>query len=429
MARAQGRKGGAVTVVLADDEPHVVDYLETVLSMEGFVVVGTAADADGAVKLAHHLEPDVVLLDLHMPGGGLSAAQLIGSLDPETRIVIVSADADEPDVLPLLRSGIDGYVVKGCSPDQLAEAIHSVVAGHSYLAPAINKVAMEALTSRLHAEDRAVLNRDRERARISDLITACRFQMVHQPIIDLADGSPMAVEALARFTALPIQTPDVWFDEAERVGLRVPLELATASAALSELARLADPIAMTINISPAVALSGRLGEVLLGRPLRRVVLELTEHTAVTDYGALIAALAPWRRAGVRLAVDDAGGGYASFAHILAMEPDFIKLDVGITRDIEVHRSRRALARALVGFAAEVGADVIAEGMETTAQLEVIKEMGTPFAQGFHLGRPRSLDEQPHLLVPDDRREANEADGTMDLRTPSDAEGTARSRQR
>ena len=97
------RERRAATVIVADDEPHVVDYLCTLLEMEGFVVVGTAADADGVVQLAHRLEPDVALLDLRMPGGGLEAARLIGSLSSTTKIVIFSSAADESDLIPLLR--------------------------------------------------------------------------------------------------------------------------------------------------------------------------------------------------------------------------------------------------------------------------------------------------------------------------------------
>ena len=122
-------------MVVADDEPHVVDYLSTLLEMEGFVVVGTAADADGVVQLAHRLEPDVALLDLRMPGGGLEAARLIGSLSSTTKIVIFSSAADESDLIPLLRAGIDGYVVKGSPPERLVEAINAALAGDGYLAP------------------------------------------------------------------------------------------------------------------------------------------------------------------------------------------------------------------------------------------------------------------------------------------------------
>lgn len=102
----------------------------------------------------------------------------------------------------------------------------------------------------------------------------------------------------------------------------------------------------------------------------------------------------------RLAVDDAGSGYASFAHILSLHPDYIKFDVSLTRDIHLDHSRQALARALVGFATELDVGVIAEGIETEEQLRVVAALGIPYAQGFHLGRPRPLVEQPHLLAQD-----------------------------
>lgn len=398
MPMEAGPPGRAISVVVADDEPHVVEYLRTVLHLEGFDVAGTASDADGAVQMTHHLRPDVVLLDLHMPGGGISAAQLIGSLSPDTRIVIFSAEADEPDVMPLLQSGIDGYVVKGAPPDRLAEAIRAAVIGNKYLAPEVNRIALDALTTRLDAEQHETLQRQRERERITDVISHTRFVTVLQPILDLRTGRPMAVEALTRFTALPSRPPDEWLAEAERVGMRVPLELAIASVGLAELPSLPAELSLTVNISPASAVSGRLGEVLLGAPLDRIILELTEHSPVADYGALNAALAPWRAGGARLAVDDAGGGYASFAHILSMKPEFIKFDVSLTRDIHLDRPRQALARALVGFANEMDVGVIAEGVETAAQLEMIVDLGTPYAQGFHLGRPRPLGEQVELLT-------------------------------
>lgn len=367
------------------------------LRLEGFDVAGSASDADGAVQLAYRLRPDVALLDLQMPGGGLSAARLIGSLSPETRILIFSADADGADVVPLLRSGIDGYVIKGCTPDRLAEAIRSVASGGSYMAPEVNRVAMDELAARLHHEEQDVLRSNRQRDRIADTIASAAFTVVVQPIVDLADGRVHAVEALTRFHGPSARTPDAWFAEAEEVGLRATLELAVASTALGHLRRLRDDVSIMINLSPSTAASGRLVEVLTGMPLDRVVLELTEHAPVTDYHALAAALLPWRSMGARLAVDDAGGGYASFAHVLNLEPDLIKLDNTLTYEIHTDVHRQALARALVGFARELDIEVIAEGVEGAAELEVLRELGAHHAQGFHLGRARPLDEQPHLV--------------------------------
>jgi EAL domain-containing protein (putative c-di-GMP-specific phosphodiesterase class I) len=391
--------GRAISVLVADDEPHVVAYLEAVLQLEGFDVAGTANDVDSAVQAVHHLHPDVVLLDLRMPGGGINAAQLIGSLSPTTRIVIFSATAEEPEILPLLRSEIDGFVIKGATPERIAEAIRSAVAGDKDLAPEVNRVAISALTARLHDEQTAVLQSQRERDRVGDVIATRRFVAVHQPILELGTGATVAIEALSRFTAVPRRTPEEWFAEADRAGMRVSLELSTASAALEDLPRLRDGLVMSINISPIAAVSGRLGEILHDVPLGRIVLELTEHAPVTDYGVLNAALAPWRERGARLAVDDAGSGYASFAHILSLQPDYIKFDVSLTREIHLDRSRQALARALVGFASELGVGVIAEGIETEEQLRVVSTLGIEYAQGFHLGRPRLLVEQPELLAP------------------------------
>jgi EAL domain-containing protein (putative c-di-GMP-specific phosphodiesterase class I)/CheY-like chemotaxis protein len=393
--------GRAISIVVADDEPHVVAYLEAVLHTSGFVVAGTAADADGAVQAVHHLEPDVVLLDLHMPGGGLEAARLIGAVRPGTRIVIFSAAVDE--VLPLLRSGVDGYVVKGSHPDQLVEAIRSAMTGGKYLAPQAGRVAVDELRSRLDAEEREALRHRRVRDRLAATIADQRFSVVVQPMVDLgtdpAAGSPtVAVEALARFPDPPLRPPDEWFADADEAGLRVPLELAAAGVALGLLPALRSDLCLAINVGPATVLSGRLPEILTGRPLDRVILEVTEHAVIGDYRSFDAVLAPWRTAGLRVAVDDAGGGYASFAHILSLSPDIIKVEASITQDIQLDKRRQAMARALVGFARELDLIVVAEGVETAGDLEVLQAMGVHWAQGFHVGRPRALAEQPELCA-------------------------------
>jgi EAL domain-containing protein (putative c-di-GMP-specific phosphodiesterase class I)/CheY-like chemotaxis protein len=374
----QGAQG--IRVVIADDEPHVVSYVRAVLELDDFEVVGSAVDADGAVRLTDELQPDVVILDLHMPGGGLSAAQLIGPLCPNTRVVVFSAES------------------KGCTPEELIGAIRAVVAGGTFLSPQVGRVAIGALTNRLHAEQLVELREDRRRSRIYDTIASRRFRTVLQPIVSVADGSAHAAEALTRFHGEPSRPPDAWFKEAEEIGLQVPLELATASSALAEVGRLRADLRVTVNLSPNTVLSPRLAEIFTAAPLDRVIIELTEHEPVTDYAAVAAALAPWRSKGARLAVDDAGGGYASFSHILNLAPEYIKLDVNLTAAIHQDRQRQALARAVIGFAREMGVAVIAEAVETSVQLQALHDLGTHFVQGYHVGRPLPLDEQPELMA-------------------------------
>jgi hypothetical protein len=125
-------------------------------------------------------------------------------------------------------------------------------------------------------------------------------------------------------------------------------------------------------------------------PTERLVLELTEHAPVTNYGLTRQALDTLRAAGVRLAVDDAGAGYATFRHVLRLRPDIIKMDMSITQHINEDPARLALATALVIFAGEIGAVVIAEGAETHSELAALHSAGVSRAQGFALARPQSL---------------------------------------
>ncbi len=122
----------------------------------------------------------------------------------------------------------------------------------------------------------------------------------------------------------------------------------------------------------------------------RVVVEMTEHAPVHDYDALTAALDPMRERGVRVAVDDAGAGFASLRHILLLRPDYIKLDISLCRGVGEDDARRAMARALVGFASETGSTVIAEGLESPADVAALRLLDVPLGQGYELGRPAPL---------------------------------------
>lgn len=118
-----------------------------------------------------------------------------------------------------------------------------------------------------------------------------------------------------------------------------------------------------------------------------MVLELTERLEVPEYGPLIAALAPLRERGLRIAVDDAGSGFASMRHVLHVRPDIIKMDRSLISGIADSRGQRALGAALVEFARRIGATLVAEGIETQAELAAVTGLGMAGGQGYLLGRP------------------------------------------
>ena len=226
--------------------------------------------------------------------------------------------------------------------------------------------------------------------RITGVIAGDGLSVAFQPIVDIDLGRTIGFEALSRFSGPPEQGPDVWFAEAATVGPVADLELAAVGRSLQDAAGLPDGVYVALNVSPETVLSGRLDPVLEHAAGSRMVLEITEHSAIDAYGRLRAALAPLRQRGVRVAVDDAGAGYASFRHILRLRPEIIKLDMTLTRNIHRDRSRRALASALIAFAGETGSAIVAEGVETAAELATLRDLGVTLAQGYHLGRPAPL---------------------------------------
>lgn len=226
--------------------------------------------------------------------------------------------------------------------------------------------------------------------RIQGVLSERAFSVVYQPIVYLLENRIVGYEALARFSAQPMRSPDLWFAEASSVGLGVALEVALIEEALKGFQFLPEGVYMSLNVSPATVLSGALTPVLEGQPLERLMLEVTEHESITDYGIIADALESLRKKGLRIAVDDAGAGYASFRHILKLKPDVIKLDGSLIRDIDADTNCRALASALVRFAEQTDSKVVAECIETEEELAVLRALKVTKAQGYLLGRPMAI---------------------------------------
>jgi EAL domain-containing protein (putative c-di-GMP-specific phosphodiesterase class I) len=217
-------------------------------------------------------------------------------------------------------------------------------------------------------------------------------RIVYQPIYSLAKGTIVGVEALSRFDVEPRRSPDVWFNMARDAGVGADLELHAIENALRALEHLPRGVSLSLNSSPELIVSGRLAAALKVADLSQIILEITEHAAVTDYDALFQALVPLRARGARLAIDDAGAGYASMRHILNLKADVIKLDMSLTRGIDTDSSRRALAKGLIAFAHEIGSIIVAEGVETEAEYSTLEAIKADKVQGYLLGKPQALDE-------------------------------------
>jgi EAL domain-containing protein (putative c-di-GMP-specific phosphodiesterase class I) len=226
------------------------------------------------------------------------------------------------------------------------------------------------------------------RRAVQDVLDNRAVRMVFQPIVRLSDQVTTGFEALARFDAF--SGPDRAFAAASLCGLGVQLEHLALGRALERLPDLPVDAYLAVNLSSEALLDGEVRDTLLAHAGSRLTVEITEHTQVSDYDLLTGTLAALRRAGVRLSVDDAGAGYASLQHVLRLRPDLIKLDISLVRDIDTDPVKGALAGCLNDFAGQIGAGLIAEGIETAAELDRLTAVGVAYGQGYHLARPAAL---------------------------------------
>ena len=385
---------GLTRVMIADDDANIREALRELLESEsGIEVVAVAADAEEAVAAAVRVHPDVAILDVKMPGGGgPRAARGILAESPATRIVALSAYGDRASILEMLSAGATAYLVKGSMPEEVTQTIQRVLRGESAFSPDVASTVVRELSEQLAGKEETEARSARVLTRIQAVIEHGGIRPVYQPIVDLVKGRVTGVEALSRFdSGMPLQ----WFEEAAGVGLREELESSALAMSLAGFPALPSDAYLSLNLSPSTVLRRDVVRLLGAVPLDRIVIEMTEHAPVGDYEALNRALAPLRHAGVRVAVDDAGAGFASLRHILLLVPDIIKLDISLTRGIDTDRPRRALSCALVAFARETSTTIVAEGIETKAELGTLREIGVAEGQGYLIARPMPppIDEQ------------------------------------
>lgn len=381
------------TVLVVDDDAVIVMLVERLLLAAGVGTVKGLTDSTQAVRTFLDLQPDLVMLDVHMPvADGLCVLEQLREAVPHDRflpVLMLTGDSGSEVRDKALAAGAKDFVKKPFDPTEVVlrarnlietRALHESVREH-------NASLRRELDERTKKEAMERAEYVVRRRRVERLLTDDAIGVVFQPITDLASDVVVGVEALARFASEPRRPPNEWFAEATEVGLGTELELAAVRSALSAVDRFSPEVFVSVNVSPATVLVPEFIDLLGGEPLARIVLELTEHHRIDCYERLLEVLDGLRSRGVRIAVDDAGAGYAGLQHILRLRPDVLKLDLDLIRDIDKDPARRALASALVRFAADIGSMIIAEGVETLEELETIRALGVPCAQGYLLGRP------------------------------------------
>lgn len=224
-------------------------------------------------------------------------------------------------------------------------------------------------------------------ADIMRLVETASLGVAYQPIFDTRGGHCLGVEALARFPE-PFAAPDLTLAAAKSVGLGFELERLVIVQAWKVIPRLGPEQFLALNVSPdALVELARRANLREDLPLDQLVVEITEHSMVESYKALHKQLVPLRRQGLRIAVDDAGAGYASLRHVLELRPDFIKVDRSLIHGIADDHARRVAVSAFLSLALDIGSIVVAEGVERPADLAAVRDLGLHAVQGYLLGKP------------------------------------------
>jgi EAL domain-containing protein (putative c-di-GMP-specific phosphodiesterase class I)/CheY-like chemotaxis protein len=381
MADAGGpRKLHLGRVLVVDDDPAIRRVCTRVLSGDGWDV--TVAENGRAAIAAIESNSDTfdcVLSDVNMPeldGFGLVAA--LRRADDELPVLLMTGDPSLDGAVRAIDHGAVSYITKPFDHEALAAAVARAARRHGVMRM---RRRAESYGHALYGNARA----DVEQRFASALE---RSWMAFQPIIDVATRSVYAYEALLRTEEDSLRRTDVFIATAERLDRVHALgRTVRAAVAAAEASAPAD-VLLFVNVHGLELTDEELfsSSSPLSKLASRVVLEITERTGL-DPVAAPARVAMLRKLGYRIAVDDLGAGYAALGALATLEPDIVKLDMSLIRDIDRHATKRRVVGATATLCRELGARVVAEGVETEAERKACVDAGIDLIQGYLLARP------------------------------------------
>ncbi len=366
-------------VLVAEDEQALARSLTRLLAGAGYEVV-TACDGHSAVEALKNQEFNVVLSDIQMPGmTGLDLLRTVREHDLDVPVVLMTADPRIETAAQAVELGALQYLVKPIPVDTLFKAMERATKLH--LMAKMKRETMKLLGNEPAAGDRAGLIASFDRA----LDT---MWIAFQPIVG-KDGVIFGYEALLRSDEPTLPHPGAVIGAAERLDRLTELGRRIRALAAKAFEAMGDDKLLFVNLHPADLLDPALvaPEMPLTQIARRVVLEITERAAIDDIKDVRARIGALRTMGYRIAVDDLGAGYAGLASFATLEPEFVKFDMSLIRDVHTSTIRRKLIGAMTTLCRDMGMRVVAEGIEVVEERDTVLDLGVELFQGYLLGRP------------------------------------------
>jgi EAL domain-containing protein (putative c-di-GMP-specific phosphodiesterase class I)/ActR/RegA family two-component response regulator len=368
-------------VLLVDDQADILRAYARWLTAAGFQVE-TADDGSTAADMAAKSSYDVIISDISMPGmTGVEMLRAVRERDLDVPVVLMTAQPAIESAMEAVELGALRYLPKPVDGQLLVSVADNAVRLHKLAR--LKREALSLTGSDAQPGDRVALEGAFERA-------LAGLWLAFQPIVSLSEKRIFAYEALMRSREAALPHPGAMLSAAERLD-RLP-DLGRAIRARAAAAAAAMPnqdVLLFINLHPADFQDPTLFSeaVPLAAHAHRVVLEVTERSALDDIHNIRDKVGRLRAIGYRIAVDDLGAGYAGLSTFANLEPEVVKIDMSLVRDVETTRTKRTLVASLTGVCRDLGMKVVAEGVETAGERDALTELGCDLLQGYFFARP------------------------------------------
>jgi EAL domain-containing protein (putative c-di-GMP-specific phosphodiesterase class I) len=378
MARTQADRA---KVLLAEDEALVARGLERVLRAEGYDVQ-VAADGHEAVHMLEETSFDVVITDIQMPGpNGIELLRRVRERSKEVPVVLMTGNPKVETAVDALELGAIHYLLKPINTESFCKAVEKALLWHD-----MAKAQQEAMAFSVNFQADAA-QRDHLQAAFERALQGLWIDF--QPIVRWADRTVFGYEALVRSEEPTLSHPQALLQAAEQLhrlhdlGRKIRLRAYEAFVYSPETALL------FINIDPYDLLDEELYDAnsLLSRMADRTVLEITERATLDQVLDVRQRLLELRRLGFRIALDDLGAGYAGLNSFALLEPELVKLDMSLVRDVEKSPVKQKLIRSMTSVCSDLGIPVVAEGVETDEERDSVIPLGCNLVQGYLFARP------------------------------------------
>jgi EAL domain-containing protein (putative c-di-GMP-specific phosphodiesterase class I) len=378
-------------VLLVDDDDAVLRASAAVLTRSGFEVTA-AADGAAALRAMEEARFSVIVTDIMMEGmSGLELLRLVRERDADIPVILMTGGPSLASAIEAMNHGAHRYLLKPVAVDELVEVVNRAV-----LLSELARLKREAFAlqqGNIPVHDRGQLNGAFSRA-------LEQLHLVYQPIVSLASRTTLGFEALVRSGEGAMRNPSTLLDAAGLLGRQPELSRAIYAQIARDAHSIRDGLLIFVNVHPHDLLDPSLhGDGSpLGAHAGRIVLEVTERASLDHLGDITPFVAGLRGLGYRLAVDDLGTGYAGLTSFTHLTPDYVKLDRSLVAGIHQHQTKQRVVGAMYTLCADLGMQVISEGVETTEERDTLVSLGADLLQGYLFARPSEEVSEPILVA-------------------------------